>query len=69
MINERSVYAYCREDISRIENYEQALADQTQTWHCHHKAEILPCGRFSKETLKRFGLYYNQPASMLVFIT
>ena len=68
MICEKSVKQYCCEDISKIENYDKAIADKTQTWHCHHKAEILPCGNFSCEDLKKFGLYYNQPASELIFI-
>ena len=29
MINETQVKKYCSEDISKIENYEQAVADQT----------------------------------------
>lgn len=54
---------YCCEDISRIENYEKAIADETQIWHCHHRAEILPCGRYSQDDLKRHGLYWHVPAS------
>lgn len=69
MINEHNVYAFCCEDINKIENYDVAFADDTQTWHCHHKAEILPCGRFSRNELKRFGLYYHQPANRLIFLT
>ena len=40
MINVNQAKAYCCEDISLIENYEQALNDKTQTWDCHHKLEI-----------------------------
>lgn len=69
MINEHNTYAFCCEDISKIENYDKAMVDKTQTWHCHHKGEILPCGRYSKDTLKKFGLYYNQPADRLIFLT
>ena len=29
MINELGAYAYCREDISKIENYDKALNDKT----------------------------------------
>ena len=68
MINEHNTYAFCSEDISKIENYDKAIADKTYTWHCHHRAEILPCGRYSRESLKRFGLYYNQPANRLIFL-
>ena len=69
MINEYCVKAYCSEDLSLIENYALAIADTTQTWHCHHRGEILPCGRFSIGDLKKFGLYYKRPASELIFLT
>lgn len=41
MINEFNVNAFCCEDISKIENYDKAVADKTQTWHCHHKNGIV----------------------------
>ena len=69
MINEQHVKRYCCEDISKIENYEEALNDNTQTWDVHHRAEILPCGRFSYKTLKKHGLYWNVPASHLIFLS
>lgn len=69
MISETQVKRYCSEDISNIENYDKAMADQTQTWDCHHRAEILPCGRYSINQLQKYGLYYNVPASQLVFLT
>lgn len=69
MINILGAYAYCSEDISKIENYDKAIADKTQTWHCHHKAELLPCGKYSSTTLQKFGLYWNQPADRLIFLT
>lgn len=68
MIHEQNSNAFCVEDISKIENYEQAINDKTQTWDCHHRAEILPCGRFSAEVLKKFGLYYHRPADELIFL-
>ena len=68
MIHEQNSNAFCVEDISNIENYEQAINDKTQTWDCHHRAEILPCGRFSVDDLKKFGLYFNRPASELIFL-
>ena len=69
MINEGTVKKFCCEDISLIENYDIAVADTTQTWHCHHRGEVLPCGRFSRDDLKKFGLYFNRPASELIFLT
>ena len=69
MINEKYAKSFCCEDISLIENYDKAIADTTQTWHCHHRGEVLPCGRFSVDDLKKFGLYYKRPASELIFLT
>ena len=69
MICEYTAKQYCCEDLSLIENYDLAVADTTQTWECHHRGEVLPCGRFSIDDLKKFGLYYNRPASELIFLT
>ena len=69
MINEYYAKAYCCEDISLIENYKLAVNDNTQTWDCHHRGEVLQCGRFSIDDLKKFGLYYNRPAAELIFLT
>lgn len=59
---------YCSEPLENIENYDKAIADGEHVWECHHKAEILPCGRYSQEDLKKVGLYYNRPASELIFL-
>ena len=32
MINEKQARKYCKEEISKIKNYEKAIADTTQTW-------------------------------------
>ena len=65
MINEIEVKKYCKEEISKIKNYDKAIADTTQTWHCHHiLGEIL-----SKEQLEAHDFYYNVPACMLKFVT
>lgn len=69
MINIKRAKKYCCEDISKIENYGKAIADETQTWQCHHRAEILPCGRFSILDLKQYDLYFSQPADRLIFLT
>ena len=53
MINEKNAKRFCNEDISLIENYDKAIVDNTQTWHCHHRAEILPCGIFYVEDLQQ----------------
>lgn len=58
---------FCCEDISRIENYELAAADQTQTWHCHHRREISE--QKSRKQLIAEGLYWKQPAEELILLT
>lgn len=74
MINKKQAEKFCKEDISKIENYEKAVADPTQTWVCHHRdgVKILPSGievRRSKEELEENGRYYNCPANELIFLT
>ena len=68
MICERRAKEYCCEKLSMIENYEEAMNDTAHTWDCHHRAEILPCGHFKIEDLKKHGLYYDRPAKELVFL-
>ena len=65
MISEYYAKAFCRDDISLIENYDKAIADDTQTWHCHHRRETI----FSKPDLIEIGEYYNRPACELIFLT
>ena len=65
MISENSAKSYCKDDISLIENYDKAIADTTQVWHCHHRRETI----FSKSDLIEIGEYYNRPACELIFLT
>lgn len=65
---------YCREDLSLIENYAEAMADKTQVWHVHHRDEIrvLPSGMVARRTLQDLieaGRYYQCPANELIFVT
>ena len=39
MINFRYAKSYCKDDISLIENFEKAIADDN-IWDCHHRKEI-----------------------------
>ena len=65
MINEKYAKKYCREDISKIENYEKAIADTTQIWDCHHiLGEIL-----TRQQLLDHDFYYDVPPCMLKFVT
>lgn len=69
MINEKQVKKYCCEDISKIENYDKAIADETQIWDCHHKLEIQGQFKNSLKLLKKCKVYYAVPASQLIFLT
>lgn len=60
---------YCK-DYTKIENYDNAIADKENIWHCHHKLEIGSNGeRISHKDLIKQGLYYNRPSSELIFLT
>ena len=56
---------FCNESLSLIENYDKAIADSNQTWHCHHRKGITT----SKKDLIKKNEYYNRPASELIFLT
>lgn len=74
MICISTIKKYCKEDISKIENYDKAIADKSQVWCCHHRDEIrtLPSGMIALRTteeLKECGRYYDCPANELIFLT
>ena len=71
MINEIKAKKYCRDDLSKIENYEKAIDDKTQTWDLHHRLELTLDGEFalSREQLKMHDMYYNRPYYELIFLT
>ena len=71
MINEKAVKIYCRDDLSKIENYEKAAADTTQTWVIHHRFELTLDGEFALNAaqLKMHDMYYNRPYYELIFLT
>lgn len=68
MISPNTIKNYCCEDISLIENYDIAISSAEQ-YECHHRGELLPCGKFSSDDLKKFGLYWSRPASELIFLS
>lgn len=74
MIMEYNAKQYCCEDITLIENYDKAIADETQVWDCHHRDEIrvLPSGMValrSQKELQENGRYFGCPANELIFLT
>ena len=67
MINEKQARKYCKEEISKIKNYDLAIADKTQTWHLHHMTETW--WNCTKKELIENECYYNRKACELVFLT
>lgn len=66
MINELNAKLFCKEDISLIDNYEEAMND-TEMWDLHHRTEIW--WNCSRQELKDNECYYNRPAKELIFLT
>lgn len=70
----------CRDDLSKIENYDKAMADTTQKWECHHRLEThrytdrtrtsweIREEYISKSELIAFNVYFNRPAEELIFL-
>lgn len=67
MINNRVIHKICKDDISLIENYQKAIEDDTQTYCCHHRLGIEL--HLTRDELKQMDLYFNRPASELIFLT
>ena len=67
MINERQAKKFCKEDISKIKNYDLAIADTTQTWECHHRTAIW--WNCSRQDLIDNECYYGRKACELIFLT
>lgn len=68
MISKDAKY-FCSEDISNIENYEEAV-NSPEKWHCHHRLELDQNGHRlnTRDELKAKGLYFHRPASELIFL-
>ena len=67
MISFKTVKRICCEDISLIENYNQAIADETQIWVCHHR--LGTDLNMTRDQLVKEDKYWNVPASELIFLT
>lgn len=61
---------YCRDDLSKIENYEQAINDKENKWVIHHRLEFTLDGEFAhtKQDLIRMGMYWKRPYFELIFM-
>ena len=75
MICEQKLKKYCCGDLSKIENYDKAIVDTTQTWQCHHRLETHNSDgerrlvNISKAELIALGIYYDRPPEELIFMT
>lgn len=68
-------FEYFCKDYEKIENYEKALADNFKGWNCHHRLETWTSDGerrlvdITRDELKALDMYYNRPASELIFLT
>ena len=67
MISEYQAKKYCKEELSKIENYDKAIADTSQIWDLHHRTEIW--WNCSSQELIDNDCYYNRKACELIFLT
>ena len=74
MRNYKYYKRYCS-DIDNVENFEKASADNFVGWCCHHRLQTWTSDGERREVnisaaeLKALGMYYNRPASELIFLT
>lgn len=70
MISIEGVRQKCKDDISKIENYDKAINDKDNMWELHHRLELTLDGEFahSRAELIRMGMYWKRPAFELIFL-
>lgn len=70
MICLQTVNKFCKDDISKIENYDIALNDPDTMWCCHHRLELTINDELAhtKEELIQLNMYYNRPYFELIFM-
>ena len=66
MINIEKAKRYCKDDIRKIENYDLAITDITQTWICHHRLELTLDGELAHtpKELMRLEMYYKKDLTL-----
>lgn len=77
MISSVKTKCFCSGDITKIENYELAVNDESQIWHCHHRLEthfsdgaLRPVkARITQKELIALDMYYHRPPEELIFMT
>ena len=62
---------YCKDEYTKIENYDKALADNFEGWVIHHRLELTLDGDFahSRDELLRMRMYYHRPYFELILLT
>lgn len=70
MICFERVKQFCKDDYTKIKNYDLAIADKNDTWHCHHILELTLDNEYahSRAELKRLGMYFQRPYFELIFL-
>lgn len=74
MLSEKVVKSYCK-DFTKIENYQKAIEDVTQTWDCHHRLETHNSDgerRLVDLTLAELialDMYYDRPSEEFIFLS
>lgn len=66
MIDEYRAKKYCKDDISKIENYQEAISDEHEVWDIHHRRETDE-GISGKELIRRKE-YFWRHADELIFL-
>lgn len=77
MISKFNPTYFCNGDITKIENYDKAIADQVQMWEIHHRLEThfsdgtpRPINaHLTKAELKALNMYYHRPPEEFIFLT
>lgn len=69
MINTYNLRKFCKDDISKIDNYEEAVQSD-DIYDCHHRLELTLEGEYahSKEDLIRMDMYYHRPYYELILL-
>ena len=70
MISLRKTKRFCKDDITKIKNYNEAINDKDNIWHCHHLLELTLDNEpaLSVKDLIRMNMYYNRPYFELIFL-
>ena len=67
-------FEYFCKNPENIENYDKAAADNFKGWDCHHRLETYTSDGerrlvdITKDELKALDMYYDRPASELIFL-